>query len=785
MSTPLAIPPFPDAAHGVSVVDAVAWDEAVATSENGESSTSLLRVEGMHCAACAQSLEAALMAVPGVMSATVSAATSLARIEWPPAVHVRLSSLAQAVVDAGYTPYPVSQAKTLDEYRVQQRRELWRLFVAGFCMMQVMMYAIPVYQAASGEITPDISSLLRWASWVLTLPVMLFSASAFFKQAWADIRHGRAGMDVPVALGIAITFAVSSAATFNPAGVWGSEVYFDSITMFVFFLLCGRYIEARARNKTAGALDALMQRMPRSVERFVGDWTKGQTERAAQTHLRIGDVVRVVSGQAVPGDGELLQGEGLLDEALLTGESKPLRRITGQAVLAGSVNQGQVFVMRLTRLGEHTRYAQIVQLMQRAATDKPAMAKLADRIAGPFVIAVLIAALAAGVVWWWIEPSRALLIAATVLIVTCPCALSLATPAAMLAAAGNLAKRGVLVQRLQAFETLAQVDHVVFDKTGTLTQDQLHIRSADAMNGISSTQTQRAVTHAVVMAAQSLHPVSRAIARFESHEPLTNAAKICELNEIPGQGISAMFEGDDQEWRLGSASFTGAATLSGEGDESASCYVACGGSALVRFGYDELIREDAANALNRLRAGGVNLSLLSGDATAAVTRVAHQLQLSDAKSACTPEEKLQFISEAQARGQIVAMVGDGINDAPVLAKADVSFALGDAADIARAQADFVVLSGRVSDVAYAQVLARRTLRIVKQNLAWAAVYNATCIPLALMGVLPAWLAGLGMACSSLLVVGNALRLTRFIESDINHEKATASLSAAVTTLASA
>jgi P-type Cu2+ transporter len=742
-------------------VDAVAWDDTQVQQESTQLSAirghaeTVMRIEGMHCAACALSIEKALTALRGVQSARVSAACGTARVTWQP-VLISLSRIAQTVVDAGYAPYPMTHARSQSERVKQQRLELWRLFVAGLCMMQVMMYSVPMYVAAAGEITADISNLLRWAQWMLMLPVLLFSAAPFFKQAWVDVSHRRVGMDVPVALGIVITFVVSSIATFNPVGVVGHEVYFDSLTMFVFFLLCGRYIEARARSKTAGALEALMQRMPRSVERFMGDWRLDKTRKVPQSQLIAGDVVRIASGQAFVGDGEVLQGQAQVDEALLTGESRAQLRGIGDAVLAGSVNKAQAVIVRLTRLGEMTRYAQIVQLMQRAATDKPAIARLADRIAGPFVVLVVVAALAAGVVWWWIEPARAALIAATVLIVTCPCALSLATPAAMLAAAGNLANRGVLVQRLQAFETLAQVDLIVFDKTGTLTQDHLNMRSVVSLGFITPDELKRVMARARAMAKQSMHPVARAVSHIHSQGNDASIGRITDVYEEPGKGIRALFDDDAQEWRLGSYEFTGAGTFS---DDALSCFVSRGGVPIIRVCLDEAVRSDAAQAVKALRSTGATLALLSGDRELAVQRVARELSITNVHASNSPEEKLQYISEQQQQGHIVAMVGDGINDAPVLAKANVSFALGDAADITRAQADFVVLSGRVSDVAYAQALARRTLRIVKQNLAWAAAYNTICIPLALMGLMPAWLAGLGMASSSLLVVGNALRLT--------------------------
>ena len=335
---------------------------------------------------------------------------------------------------------------------------LWRWLVAGFCMMQVMMYAAPTYFTQPGDISPDIERLLRWASWVLSLPVVLFSCKPFFSNAWRDLLQRSISMDLPVAIGIVVTFAVSTAASFEPQGWWGREVYFDSLTMFVFFLLTGRWLEQRLRTRTAGALGALMQRLPASVERLL---PSGAFERAAVRSLQSGDVVRVLPGEAFPADGTVQAGATFADEALLTGESRPVARDVGESVMAGSFNVGNPTIVRIERLGLNTRYAQIVALMARATLDKPRLAVLADRVAKPFLIFVLLAALGSVAYWWRTDPALALMAAVAVLVVTCPCALSLATPTAMLTTAGMLARHGVLVRRLQAIEYLADVDTVV------------------------------------------------------------------------------------------------------------------------------------------------------------------------------------------------------------------------------------------------------------------------------------------------------------------------------------
>ncbi len=395
---------------------------------------SLLMVQGMYCAACADTVEQALDGLPGVVSAQVHAATRRLTLRWDPA-QASLSALARAVGRTGYRLLPMQQALSLSQRLAETRKALWRLFVAGFCMMQVMMYAWPAYVTEPGEIPADIDQLLRWASWVLSLPVVLFASGPFFQSAWRDLRLGRVGMDTPVSIGILVTFIASTAATFEPTGPWGAEVWFDSLTMFVFFLLGGRYLEFKARDRTAGALDALMNRLPEQCERQRAD---GTFELVSLKRLAVGDVVRVQAGQALPGDGVVLGDSATFDEALLTGESHPVQRMRGDAVVAGSYNLAGTALIRIDKLGRDTRFAQIVSLMERASTEKPRLARLADRIAAPFLLLVLLAAVGAGFYWWQIDPQQALAVAVAVLIVTCPCALSLATPAAMLASAGAL-----------------------------------------------------------------------------------------------------------------------------------------------------------------------------------------------------------------------------------------------------------------------------------------------------------------------------------------------------------
>lgn len=723
---------------------------------NGLWSSSVV-FDGMHCAACAISIEDALRQVPGVQAVQVSAATHRGRIVWDSA-RTRPSQWLQAAKSAGYPATPAQDALRHEQRRQAQRRMVWRVAVAGLCMMQVMMYATPAYVAEPGDITPEMLHLLRWASWVLSWPVLLFACTPFFAAAWNDLRQRRVGMDLPVALGMAVTFAISTVGTFEPHGPFGAEVYFDSFTMFAFFLLTGRWLELRLRERTAGALEAVLHRLPESVWRQ----RAGRWEQVSMRQLVVGDVVQVRPGEAMPADGTVIHGHTQVDEALLTGESQPLERGPGQRVIAGSHNLSGRIEVRVEQLGAATRYAQIVALMDHAAQHKPRLAALADRLAKPFLGAVLVAAGGAAVLWWPQGPAHALMVAVAVLVVTCPCALSLATPAAMLASAGALARRGVLVRRLSALQPLAEIDTVVFDKTGTLTLDTFQVSGLRLRAGADEGAVW---AWAQALASASHHPVSRAVAahaRVREQGLGTQApapAQCVSSQEQAGQGVAGQvqWQGQTLHLRWGSARWCQAPASAHEGLQVS---LADAQGWLATFELQETVRPEAPALIAALQAQGLKVQVLSGDAPAAVARVAQALGIGNWRALCSPQDKLRAIEHLQALGHRVLMVGDGLNDGPVLAGADVSLALGQAVALTQAQADGVLMSGRLDAVLSTWQHSRKTLRIVRQNLAWSVFYNAACVPLALMGWLPAWAAGLGMAASSLVVVLNALRLSQ-------------------------
>ncbi len=743
-------------------------------------------LQGMYCATCALTIEDALRAVPGVERVEVSAAAERARIVWRPDA-VRPSQWMAAIARAGYSAVPAQDAQARTLRQAQQRKALWRWLLALFAMMQVMMYAWPAYEALPGDLSLEMETLLRWASWVICIPVLIYSCGPFFTGAWRDLRQGRISMDLPVALGMGLTFVVSSLGTFNPEGIFGKEVFFDSLAMFAAFLLAGRWLEVRLRERTAGALDAVLNRLPESVLRQGAD---GEFERTSLRRVQVGDVLRVLPGEAFPADGLLLEGRTQADEALLTGESRAIAKAQGDSVIAGSYNLSAPVQMQVQALGAQTKFSQIVGLMESAITQKPRLAQLADRVAGPFLLVVLLLAAATAVYWWPQDPGRGLMYAAVVLIVTCPCALSLATPVAMLTAAGTLAKQGVLVRNLQALESLAQLDSLVFDKTGTLTQEGMRVSAI-----YSAAQPRQALADATDMpwaglaqalAKQSHHPVSRALQNLALAPEQAWSGQLLQVQELAGQGLRAqlshpdLWQGRARWLRLGSLAFAGGqwpvpleqavylgleeqeALVHEEGVEAIDAPV----TALAAFSLHEGLRPEAAGVVQDLLAHGLQVHLLSGDGQAAVQRVAQAVglqgqggQLVQAHS--SPASKLEAMQALQAKGHKVGMVGDGLNDGPVLAGANASFAFGQAVALARAKSDVVVLGSDLRQIPHTLAFARKTMRIVRQNLWWAAGYNALAVPFAAMGMVPPWLAGLGMALSSLWVVLNAARLTRF------------------------
>lgn len=742
---------------------------------------SSLLLDGLRCAACSGTIERGLSALPGIVSARVSMSKKRAVVVWSPAA-TRPSSILSAIQAMGYSASPASHNENQLNTTAKSRAAFWRWMVAGFCMMQVMMYASPSYFTKAGEISNDIRHLLNWASWLLSLPVLMFSSSTFFSNAFRDLKLRQISMDLPVALGIGITFIVSSAATFDPSGWWGNVVYFDSLTMFVFFLLSARLIEVKLHSKTLGAMESLVSRIPENIERQNLD---GSYTRVLNSQLKIGDITRVHLGEAFPADGKLVLGNTRVDESLLTGESTPIQKNLHDTVVAGSYNLGQTVSIVLETIGESTQYGQIVNLINQAAIEKPRLSQLADRVARPFLLFVILSAIAAAALLWNVDHARALMTAAAVLIVTCPCALSLATPAAMLASASAFVKRGILIRRLQAIESIANIDTVIFDKTGTLTDNHIEVKSINCKDGLTETD---ALALAAAVAQHSMHPISRALVL--SNQVLANQLnanqqnasqnfniELSDIQEEVGAGISASMGSTAYlnlahgRLKLGSAKFCSAShfVTPVTDERSQQVYLTDDNGWLATFSLHEAIKTNAAQTIEQLKKAKLEVELLSGDQLHTVENTAREIGILQFQAACSPHDKLLRLQTLKQQGKKVLMVGDGLNDGPILASAHVSIAMGKGVPLTLAHADYILLNGDISQIPQLIRHAQKTMQVIKQNIAWAIVYNLVCIPLAFFGVLSAWLAGLGMAISSLIVVANALRLTQFSTSNLTHK----------------
>jgi len=656
------------------------------------------------------------------------------------------SDIIAALRAAGYAAYPHDPERQ-DAQRERARKKLFRqLFVAGLAMMQVMMYALPAYIADDGTMDAAMASLMRWASLLLTIPALLYSAQPFFSGAWASVRARLPGMDLPVALGIAAASAASFAATIRGEG----EVYFDSVTMFVFLLLASRYLELMARTKAGRALERLQHGLPASARRMCGYPARRDTVLVAAGALAVGDVILVAPGESVAADGVIVEGDTRLDLALLSGESLAHARGPGDEAPGGAINAGQVFVLRVTRPVRESTLSRLVALVERASLGKPRLAQWADRVAAWFVAGLLVLTVAVFLIWQQIDPARAWQVAIAVLVVSCPCALSLATPSALAAATDLLVRRGVLVVKPHVLETLHRATHVVFDKTGTLTEGRPVVRQALALADV---ELKRCRQVAAALEAASAHPLAAAI-RAAASGPLPQAQ---DLHSVDGQGVAGTVDG--ARYRLGSARFVSSAADAGPNDVT-SVFLGRDGQVIARFDIADALRPDAADVVRSFQRQGKEVILLSGDAPDVAASVAAQLGIATAVGGQLPADKLEYVRRLQKQGALVAMVGDGINDAAVLGAADVSFAMGEGAALAQMNADCVLLSGRLGSLDETARVATRTLRVVRQNLAWAMLYNALAIPAAAAGLIDPWLSAVGMSASSALVVINALRLRR-------------------------
>ncbi|MDS4028085.1 MAG: heavy metal translocating P-type ATPase [Candidatus Contendobacter sp.] len=741
---------IPEQLRGLALYDRPDLQKSFVRAEGEHVREAALILEGIVCAACVWLNERHVNRLPGVLEFRVNYSTHRARLRWDER-QIKLSDILAAIAAIGYIAHPFDPNRQEALQKRERAVALRRLAVAGLGSMQVMMLAVGLYVGDFQGMENWIREFLRWVCLILAVPVVTYSAQSFYSGAWRDLRRRQPGMDVPVSLAILAAFIASVWHTWKGGG----EVYYDSVTMFVFFLLTGRFLEMAARHRAAQISEALVRMLPATATRLSA---AGEEEIIAIAELAPGDRVLVRPGETIPADGCIIEGASSVDESLLTGESLPLPRQLGEALIGGAVNIESPLVMRVEKVGADTVLSAISRLLDRAQSEKPRLALLADRIAGWFVAALLAVAAVVLAAWWSLSDfDTAFRVTLSVLVVTCPCALSLATPTAIVAATGALTRLGLLTTRGHTLETLARTTHIIFDKTGTLTFGRPQVAVVEMVDGL---EARRALALAAALERGSEHPVGRALAEAAGESvPVATAVR-----NTPGSGIEGWIEG--RRYRVGRLEFvaelSGAVVSERDDFDAASTWVVLGDETglLAWFQLTDTLRPGAAAAVQALQARGLTVELLSGDRPDAVAHIAREAGIAMATGGLSPQDKLDRLRELQRQGAVVAMVGDGVNDAPVLAAAQVSLAMGSGTQLAHATADMILLSEKLEHLVGGVDMARRTLAIMRENFAWAIGYNLLALPLAAGGWLTPWMSAIGMSCSSLLVVVNALRLRR-------------------------
>ncbi|WP_279496214.1 heavy metal translocating P-type ATPase [Aeromonas veronii] len=702
-----------------------------------------LTVEGLTCAACAWLIERHLMTLGGLHYINVNTTTHRARIKWDPD-QLSLSDILKGFAQIGYRAYPFQTHQQEALYAKEVRSYMFRLALAGLGSMQVMMCAVALYMDLFISVEDEFMVYFKWISLLLSTPIMIYSAQPFYVGAWRSLKQGHLSMDVSVSLALIGAFIASMWATVFNTG----EVYYDSITMFVFFLLLGRFLELRARRKASESSSNLARLVPIMATRIDDE---GEHEVAAKT-LQIGDRVRVLAGATLPADGIIVEGQASLNESMLTGEQLPLLKQRGDQVYAGTINADAPLQIRVSHRIEESRIAQIMRLQDHALDDKPAIAQMADQLSRHFILVLLIIAAVVWTFWHFHQPDQAFWVTLAVLVATCPCALSLATPTALTSATANLTRNGILLRRGHVLDVLTKANRIVMDKTGTLTTGEISLTGTTTLAEMDETQC---LAIARAMEAQSEHPIARAFRLPTDSISVLPSAR--EITPVIGHGITALVDG--VRYRIGSARWLGLDPAQERG-RGLAIYLANEQQVLARFNLEDTLRPDARALIAAFKAAGLQTTVLTGDSSLQADEIARELGVDELVKGVSPDGKLAYLKAREAQGDISIMVGDGINDAPVLAGAHASFAMAGGTDLAKNSADAILLADDLSRLLEARVLAMRTRKIIIENFAWSIGYNLLVLPLAACGWLPPYLAAAGMSLSSLIVVTNSMRLNR-------------------------
>lgn len=710
-------------------------DEFIATNDN--ISEVLLSVEGITCAACAWLIEKQLLNLNTVKRVDVNTSTNRAMIQWDK-TSTPLSEIITSLAKIGYKAYPFQSDIEAQQKQQTAKAYIRRLGVAGLMTMQVMMFAFAMYFGMFSGMDSNFEQYFRWISLVLASPVILYSALPFLTNAINGLKAKQLNMDLPVSLAIFGAFGASCYATFMQVG----EVYFESVCMFTFLLLLGKYLEFRARLK-ASEFTANLQKLLPLTARTIND--SGEELIIAAKKLKLNDVVLIKAGETIPADGELIKGKTTVDESMMTGEHQPVTKFIGHNVYAGCVNHDGVIEIKINKIGQNTLLNQIIRLQHSALTKRPKLVEITDKVAQWFIACLLIFASLTAIGWYQIDPEHAFWIIISVLVATCPCALSLAIPTALTCAVATLTRKGVLIKQAHVLETLSQITLFAFDKTGTLTQGKFSLDEVDILDK-QYTKAQ-VLDMAAMLERYSEHPIASA---FDEITPAHHNLNNVEVH--PGLGISA--QDANNHYAIGKSGWFN----SKKSNAQASLYI--NKQVVARFYFIDKVKNDAKKLIGSLQSQNLTCHMLTGDASDAGQKVAKQLNLESVQSGCSPQDKQTAVEQWSSQNEVVAMVGDGVNDSPVFASAHLSIAMETGADISKNSADVVLLNSDLASIDHLLNVAKQTRRIIKQNLALSLLYNASILPLAALGLVAPWMAVIGMSASSIIVISNSLRLLK-------------------------
>lgn len=726
-------------------LDAVEVFKLLTETNSDGSHQVTIKVEGMYCSACGWLLQKVLNNLDGVFDLRINTITQNMQVDFNPD-QIKLSEIFAQIHQLGYLP--IQQDNNINSADEARKDQLKKIAVAGFGMMFIMTLAVPLYSPEQFTLEPEIQRFFLMISlWVAT-GVYFYSGMSFVRNAIRDLKNKHLGMDVPVALSISLAYFVSIYFSFNQQG----HVYYDSMSMFIFFLLLGRFVESQVRHRGMNVRESLFALVPVSAQRLIKN--SHLVETVPLNQIIKGDCLQVKSGEVIPCDGKILKGSGQFNEAILTGESKLLTKHIGDQIYAGArLTDGKLTY--ITTVNNHDSFlTKLAEMMELAQSKKPSSLQLVDKIASYFVAVVLLLALITALWYGLNQPDAMMTALLAVLIATCPCALSLATPTALTAAGINLLRNGVLVNNTEAITQLAKIKHWYFDKTGTLSEDKLEVETCHNLSAYSDD-----VLTAIASGLQQIsnHPIASA---FQTHNP----HQVKRAKEYFGRGVAGkiILNNDAKLWFMGSADWLKSLSIEmpthQTNNELSQVYLACEQQLIAVYELKVPIRSGVTDLLKSLTNKNINPTIISGDSTSTVVNWANKLNINHYFGGLKADQKIKHIANHQSSGEACVMVGDGVNDAPVLAQADVSISLKQGAYLAHSASDMIVLGRTLAPIQHATNISSKTNAIIKQNLIWSLVYNLSVTPIAMMGLLAPWMAAIGMSVSSLLVVLNSRRL---------------------------